>query len=148
MGRVSQPLFTNGVVEIRTRLSPRALLAELQAIERRNGRVRTLRWGPRTLDLDLLVYGDTSMREEDLVIPHPGIPHRSFVIQPLFEIAPNLSIPGMQPPALLIKRCGQEAPRRLASRGVSGTGPGVRHPGARPARKPGYISSGIPKLSS
>lgn len=117
MGRVSQPLFTNGVVEIRTRLSPRELLAALKLIERRHGRVRTLRWGPRTLDLDLLVFGDTAMREEDLAIPHPGIPHRSFVIHPLFEIAPNLSIPGMAPPALLIKRCGHEAPRRLASRG-------------------------------
>lgn len=115
MGPVSQPLFTNAVVQVYTRLSPLALLAELQKIERRGGRVRKLRWGPRTLDLDLLVYDGIVMEQDDLTIPHPGIPERSFVLYPLFEIAPNLEIPGMGTPASLISRCPGPAPRRLTA---------------------------------
>ena len=119
MGGVSQPLFTNAAVRIRTRLSPTALLAELHNIERRAGRVRTLRWGPRTLDLDLLVYDDITSDRSELTIPHPGIPFRSFVVYPLFEIDPNLQIPGMGTPAALIKRCPGPAPRRLAQAGAT-----------------------------
>lgn len=115
MGPVSQPLFTNAVVQVHTRLSPRALLAELQKIERRGGRVRKLRWGPRTLDLDLLVYDGIVMEQDDLTIPHPGIPERSFVLYPLLEIAPNLEIPGMGTPASLISRCPGPAPHRLTA---------------------------------
>lgn len=114
MGSVSQPVFTNAVVEIHTRLSPRALLAELQKIERRGGRVRKLRWGPRTLDLDILLYADIILDQDDLTIPHPGIPARSFVLYPLREIAPNLEIPGMGTPASLITTCPGPAPRRLS----------------------------------
>lgn len=114
MGPVSQPLFTNAVAQVRTRLSPRALLTELQKIERRGGRVRKLRWGPRTLDLDLLVYAGIIVEQDDLTIPHPGIPERSFVLYPLLEIAPSLEIPGMGTPASLIRRCRGPAPRRLA----------------------------------
>lgn len=114
MGSVSQPLFTNAVVQIRTRLSPWALLAELQKIERRSGRVRKLRWGPRTLDLDLLVYADIIMDQSDLTIPHPGIRTRPFVLYPLLEIAPNLEIPGLGTPASLVPRCAGPAPRRLS----------------------------------
>lgn len=114
MGNVSQPLFTNAVLEIRTRLSPRALLAELQKIERRGGRVRTLRWGPRTLDLDILVYADIILNQRDLTIPHPGIPARAFVLYPLRELAPNMQIPGMGTPASLIKDCPGPAPCRLS----------------------------------
>lgn len=113
MGPVSQPLFTNAVAQVRTRLSPRALLTELQKIERRGGRVRKLRWGPRTLDLDLLVYAGIIVEQDDLTIPHPGIPERSFVLYPLLEIAPSLEIPGMGTPASLIRRCRGPAPRRL-----------------------------------
>lgn len=115
MGPVSQPLFTNAVVQVHTRLSPRALLVELQKIEQRGGRVRKLRWGPRTLDLDLLVYDGIIMEQDDLTIPHPGIPERSFVLCPLLEIAPNLEIPGMGTPASLISRCPGPTPRRLTA---------------------------------
>lgn len=115
MGRVSQPLFTNAVAQVHTRLSPRALLVELHKIERRGGRVRKLRWGPRTLDLDLLVYAGIIMDHDDLTIPHPGIPVRSFVLYPFLEIAPNLEIPGMGTPASLISRCPEPPPRRLTA---------------------------------
>lgn len=115
MGNVSQPLFTNAVVEIRTRLPPRTLLAELQKIERRSGRVRKLRWGSRTLDLDLLVYTDIVLDHGDLTIPHPGIPYRSFVLYPLREIAPNLHIPGMGSPAALVSDCPGPAPLRISN---------------------------------
>lgn len=114
MGNVSQPLFTNAVLEVRTRLSPRALLTELQKIERRGGRVRTLRWGPRTLDLDILVYADIILNQRHLTIPHPGIPARAFVLYPLREIAPRLEVPGMGTPASLIKDCPGPPPRRLS----------------------------------
>lgn len=113
MGTVSQSLFTNAVLQVCTRLSPRALLTELQRIERRNGRVRTLRWGPRTLDLDLLVYADVIMQQDDLTIPHPGIPFRAFVLYPLLDIAPELDIPGMGTPRALIRNCPGPAPRRI-----------------------------------
>jgi 2-amino-4-hydroxy-6-hydroxymethyldihydropteridine diphosphokinase len=113
MGGVSQPVFTNAVVEILTRLSPQSLLAELHKIERRNGRVRNLRWGPRTLDLDLLVYGGVTLKHEDLTIPHPGIPVRTFVLFPLLEIAPHLCIPDMGTPICLVKHCPGPAPERL-----------------------------------
>lgn len=95
-GRVDQSDFVNAVAEIDTGCEPQALLECLHAIERSAGRERTLRWGPRTLDLDLLDYhglvvpgdaggdGDTA-----LVLPHPGIPERAFVLEPICEIAPQ-----------------------------------------------------------
>jgi len=92
-GRTDQPDFVNAVAEIETSLEPPALLAHLHAIERRAGRRRTLRWGPRTLDLDLLDYHGLVVPEEpgrdDPVLPHPGIPERSFVLAPIAEIAPH-----------------------------------------------------------
>jgi 2-amino-4-hydroxy-6-hydroxymethyldihydropteridine diphosphokinase len=95
-GQTDQPDFVNAVAEIETTLDPRALLARLHAIERSAGRVRALRWGPRTLDLDLLDYdGLVDAREAGpageppLVLPHPGIPERTFVLQPIAEIAPD-----------------------------------------------------------
>jgi 2-amino-4-hydroxy-6-hydroxymethyldihydropteridine diphosphokinase len=93
-GRTDQPDFVNAVAEIETALEPPALLSHLHAIERRAGRRRTLRWGPRTLDLDLLDYHGQVVPEEfgrdDIpVLPHPGIPERSFVLGPIAEIAPH-----------------------------------------------------------
>jgi 2-amino-4-hydroxy-6-hydroxymethyldihydropteridine diphosphokinase len=93
-GRTDQPDFVNAVAEIETGLEPPALLAHLHAIERRAGRRRTLRWGPRTLDLDLLDYNGLVVaeqpgRDDDPVLPHPGIPERSFVLGPIAEIAPH-----------------------------------------------------------
>lgn len=106
MGPVVQPDFVNAVVALETSLEPRDLLRALQGMETAHGRVRTeLRWGPRTLDLDVLVYGDVVMRSDDLVIPHPGIAERSFVLIPLLEIAPNLAIPGVGTVRELAARC-------------------------------------------
>lgn len=94
MGPQDQPRFINAVAEIRTRLSPEALLDELQAIEQAHGRIRERHWGPRTLDLDLLVYGDEKISTPRLVVPHPGLPERAFVLYPLAELAPALQVPG------------------------------------------------------
>lgn len=96
-GRTDQPDFVNAVAEIETKLEPRPLLERLHAIERSAGRQRTLHWGPRTLDLDLLDYhglvlpGDGAAKPElpPLVLPHPGIPERTFVLGPIAEIAPH-----------------------------------------------------------
>jgi 2-amino-4-hydroxy-6-hydroxymethyldihydropteridine diphosphokinase len=95
-GRTDQPDFVNAVAEIGTDLEPRVLLEHLHAIERRAGRRRTLHWGPRTLDLDLLDHHGVVLSglagragEPPLVLPHPGIPERSFVLRPIAEIAPH-----------------------------------------------------------
>jgi 2-amino-4-hydroxy-6-hydroxymethyldihydropteridine diphosphokinase len=96
VGPVDQPDFVNAAAAIATPLAPAELLAALQGIERAHGRVRDgARWGPRTLDLDLLVYGELMLRAPDLELPHPEIRHRAFVLVPLAEIAPeSLLIPG------------------------------------------------------
>lgn len=95
-GGIEQPDFMNAAVALLTRLSARELLAELQQIEMRRGRDSDeVRWGPRVLDLDLLVYSGAMIDESDLVVPHPGITARNFVLLPLQEIAPELVIPGL-----------------------------------------------------
>ncbi len=81
--------FLNAVVQVRTPLSPRALLAHLLEIERELGRVRREKWGPRLIDLDLILYGDAIVAEDGLHVPHPLMHTRSFVLQPLTEIAPE-----------------------------------------------------------
>lgn len=93
-GVVDQPRFLNQVVEARTTLSPRALLTRCQDIEARLGRVRSRRWGPRPIDVDILVYDQVEMVEPDLVIPHPGVRHRAFVLVPLAELDAGLRLPG------------------------------------------------------
>ena len=87
------PDYVNAVVQVRTALSPDALLAELQAIEKRAGRERPYRNAPRTLDLDILLYGEHRVDRDDLQIPHPRMWHRAFVVLPLAEIAPDLVSP-------------------------------------------------------
>jgi 2-amino-4-hydroxy-6-hydroxymethyldihydropteridine diphosphokinase len=95
MGPSDQPDYVNAVMALDTELEPLALLDHLQAIENVEGRVRLgERWGPRTLDLDLLLYGDDVIQHERLTVPHPGLHQREFVLYPLFEIAPELTIPG------------------------------------------------------
>jgi len=94
-GSVAQPDFINAVACLRSTLAPMALLNELQCIERSSGRKRGVRWGPRTLDLDLLVFGDQEIDQKGLTLPHPGIAERNFVLLPLIEIAPRLIIPGL-----------------------------------------------------
>ena len=95
LGPPDQPDYVNAVAALETTLAPVALLSALQAIERAQGRVRSgTRWGPRTIDLDLLTYGDHVIREPGLEVPHPGVGVRAFVLLPLAEIAPDLKIPG------------------------------------------------------
>lgn len=95
MGRADQPDYVNAVVRLSTDLPPHVLLDELQRIEHEAGRVRTgERWGPRTLDLDMLLYGGQRIADERLTVPHPGAAERPFVIVPLAELTPDLTIPG------------------------------------------------------
>ncbi len=97
MGNVDQPDFINAVMAVETSLSAHDLLKALQRIEHSHGRVRNgLRWGPRTLDLDLLTFGLEVIADEGLTIPHAGIADREFVLYPMAEIAPSdFSIPGL-----------------------------------------------------
>lgn len=90
-----QPDYVNAVVALNTRLSATALLAELQHIETAHGRQRNQRWAARTLDLDLLLYGQQQIDQTGLTVPHPGIAQRNFVLQPLLDLAPELHIPGL-----------------------------------------------------
>lgn len=95
-GGIEQPDYTNAVLEIATGLEPHALLSGLLAIERDNGRNRQseLRWGPRALDCDILLFGEHCLRSADLTIPHLRMAERAFVLVPLSEIAPDLVLPG------------------------------------------------------
>ena len=94
-GPVEQPDFLNAVVQLETRLEAWSLLRQLLDIEQQQGRTRGERWGPRTIDLDLLVHGDTSSDTPELRLPHPGIALRNFVLLPLQEIAPDLVVQGL-----------------------------------------------------
>ena len=94
VGVVDQPPFLNGAVSVDTTLSPRALLDLLLEIERSLGRVRGERWGPRVVDLDLLVYGNEVVDEPGLHVPHPRLHERRFALEPLAEMNPELEIPG------------------------------------------------------
>lgn len=95
LGPVEQPDFINAVAALATDLDVTELFRQLQAIEDRLGRVRGERWGPRVVDLDLLVFADVLIATADLTVPHPGIADRNFVLLPLQEIAPDLIIPGL-----------------------------------------------------
>ncbi|MEI7703650.1 MAG: 2-amino-4-hydroxy-6-hydroxymethyldihydropteridine diphosphokinase [Deltaproteobacteria bacterium] len=89
-----QPRYLNAVLELETTRTPASLLALLLAVERGAGRIRNLRWGPRTLDLDLLLLGDRVVRAPGLTVPHPELARRRFVLAPLAELAPELRVPG------------------------------------------------------
>jgi 2-amino-4-hydroxy-6-hydroxymethyldihydropteridine diphosphokinase len=99
VGLTAQPRFLNGVAELETELPARELLERLLAVERRFGRVRegVPAQGPRTLDLDLLLYGDERIDEPGLTVPHPRLHERRFVLEPLAELAPGLVVPGLGP---------------------------------------------------
>ena len=95
VGVGEQPRFLNGAAELETTLTSRELLARLLAVEQRFGRIRSPgEHGPRTLDLDLLLYGDEVIDEPGLAVPHPRLHERSFVLEPLAELAPGLVVPG------------------------------------------------------
>lgn len=93
VGYIDQPDFLNAVVELQTTLSPYTLLSVCNSIEQDLKRKRIVHWGPRTIDLDILLYGDLVLTTEKLTIPHPRMLERRFVMQPLFEIAPNALYP-------------------------------------------------------
>ncbi len=94
-GPGGQPPYLNAVVELETDLSPRALLDIGRRLEEAAGRVRAGRWGPRTLDVDILLVGDLSVDEPDLTVPHPRLRERAFVLVPLHDVAPHLA--GLRP---------------------------------------------------
>jgi 2-amino-4-hydroxy-6-hydroxymethyldihydropteridine diphosphokinase len=93
IGPAGQTWFLNAVVEVETSLSPVALLNQTQGIERRLGRETTYRWGPRTIDVDILLYDDIQVRTATLEIPHAELCHRAFVMIPLLELDPDLRLP-------------------------------------------------------
>jgi 2-amino-4-hydroxy-6-hydroxymethyldihydropteridine diphosphokinase len=95
LGPIAQGDFINAVAGLLTQLLPEVLLSHLRGIEVAQGRVRTERWGPRSLDLDLLVFGTQKINTESLTVPHPGIAERNFVLVPLADIAPTLDVPGV-----------------------------------------------------
>ncbi len=113
MGPAEQPDYINAVVELETGLAAESLLDALQDIERQHRRVRAGHWGPRTLDLDILLYGVGRIGTPRLQIPHPGIGQRSFVLYPLAEIAPGLSIPGLASLESLLQQCASDGLERL-----------------------------------
>lgn len=108
MGPADQPDYVNAVARLATALSPHALLDQLQRLEAESGRERGgPRWGPRRLDLDIVVYGDRRIADERLDVPHPGAAERAFVLVPLAAIAPALEIPGIGRVAELAAALGE-----------------------------------------
>lgn len=107
LGPQDQPDYINAAAALETTLSADDLLRALQAIEAAHGRIRQQRWGPRTLDLDLLLYGDVVRQDADLTLPHPRLHERAFVLRPLYAIAPGLVIPGRGAVRRLLHACSQ-----------------------------------------
>jgi 2-amino-4-hydroxy-6-hydroxymethyldihydropteridine diphosphokinase len=103
-GPVTQNDFVNAAAGLLTQLSAQDLLAALRTIETSQGRQREVRWGPRTLDLDLLVFGTQQLQGEALTLPHPGIAERGFVLVPLADISPTLHVPGLGTVEQLLRR--------------------------------------------
>jgi 2-amino-4-hydroxy-6-hydroxymethyldihydropteridine diphosphokinase len=99
VGLTAQPAFVNACALLETALAPRALLEALLGIERAHGRVRGVPNGPRTLDLDVVLYGDLALHEDGLTLPHPRAHERAFVLAPLLEVWPDAIIPGRGPAA-------------------------------------------------
>lgn len=104
VGYVDQPDFVNACALLDTELAPRALLDELLALEKRHGRVREVPNGPRTLDLDIVLYGDRVIDEPGLKVPHPRAHERAFVLVPLLEAWPEATIPGRGPARELLRQ--------------------------------------------
>ena len=113
VGGPPQPEYLNAVVEVQSTLSPHDLLAACMDVEQRMGRVRAERWGPRIIDIDVLTYDEEEVDEPDLVVPHPRMHERAFVLVPLLELDPDPLIPGR----------GRISERRLAPNAVLGVRP-------------------------
>lgn len=127
VGPVDQPWFLNTVVEIRTTLAPHDLLTQLKEIERDLGRRQHgRRWGPREIDLDLLLYGDSIVETSELVVPHPELPRRRFALAPLAELAPDAVHPGLgRSVERLLRECADE----------KGVRPFPSNPASRPTKR-------------
>lgn len=106
LGPGRQPDYLNTAARLRTALPPLPLLRQLQRLENLRGRTREVRWGPRTLDLDLLLYGDHSVSTSELTLPHPGLSSRNFVLAPLLDLDPQLCLPDGRRIADLLARIG------------------------------------------
>jgi len=113
VGNINQPQFINAVAKLETKLAPSELLTALLEIEQRHGRRRQFPNAPRTLDLDLLLYGDLIHHEYGLTIPHPRMHQRAFVLLPLHEIAPDAVVPGIGSVAELVAACSGQDVQRL-----------------------------------
>jgi len=116
MGPQDQPDYINAVVEIDTTLFAHDLLNQLQHIEQQQGRVRERHWGERTIDLDMLVYGNNILDDDRLQVPHSGMTTRSFVLYPLAEIAPELNIPTMGKIEQLLKDCPRDGLEQMETK--------------------------------
>jgi 2-amino-4-hydroxy-6-hydroxymethyldihydropteridine diphosphokinase len=114
VGYANQPPFVNAVAEIETGLEAPQLLQALQAIEARHGRRRSFANAPRTLDLDLLLFGHATVETAGLAIPHPRMHERAFVLKPLLEIAPEAVIPGRGAAQALLRECEGQSVERIA----------------------------------
>jgi 2-amino-4-hydroxy-6-hydroxymethyldihydropteridine diphosphokinase len=111
-GKVDQPDFLNMVVEVTTQLDAHSLLRECKRIEKEAGRVPGERWGPRPLDIDILLFGDAHLDSPDLLVPHPRLWDRAFVLRPLADLRPDLTAPDGTPIKVLLER------ESIASQGV------------------------------
>jgi 2-amino-4-hydroxy-6-hydroxymethyldihydropteridine diphosphokinase len=115
IGYADQPAFLNCVAKLETALPAHALLVQLQRIERDLGRARSFRNAPRTIDLDLLLYGSETMDSPDLTLPHPRMHERAFVLVPLLELDADARIPGRGKAAELLRECAGQPVERLES---------------------------------
>lgn len=119
IGPGEQPDYINAVVKLKTQLSPLALLHQLQHIEQQQGRQREVRWGARTLDLDLLLYDELTMDSNELQIPHPEMINRNFVLYPLYDVAPELVLSDTQNLAQIIQKTSTSGLRQLEEKDVN-----------------------------
>ncbi|MCL6520183.1 MAG: 2-amino-4-hydroxy-6-hydroxymethyldihydropteridine diphosphokinase [Armatimonadetes bacterium] len=114
VGFRDQPDFVNAVAAIETDLSPKELLDVVLKIEREMGRVRNFKWGPRIIDIDILLYNNVRVNTDELVIPHPRMTERAFVMAPLAEIAPDLALPDGRTPNDVLKELKNQSVRKLS----------------------------------
>jgi 2-amino-4-hydroxy-6-hydroxymethyldihydropteridine diphosphokinase len=134
-GVPDQPWFLNQVLEMRTVLSPQALLGRCRAVEAQLGRVRTRRWGPRTIDVDILLYADLMISAATLTLPHPHLRERAFVLVPLLELAPDIRLPTGERVADLLAKLPDRgdvreliAPPQENTGAIAEAGPSGRNP--------------------
>jgi len=115
VGEVEQDNFYNIVVEVETSLTARGLLELAQMVEGALKRERKIRWGPRTIDVDILLYGDVSINEQDLVVPHPEMKNRAFVLIPLVEVAPEVRLPEDKPASYYLETVAGQKVEKVGS---------------------------------